>query len=356
MKKFSFIVLPLISLALWACSSGLQNFTVRGNVAGLDGTLELQGEMDDETETVTVTESGSYEIIFPAVHGAAYAVTVKVQPANQTCVVENGTGVVNYKSVVVNVNCSDSDEEEEEPETFAIGGGVIGVTGGTLVFQNNGGDDISISIDGNFTFDTEMESGETYEITVLTPPAGKLCKVVNGEGTVTADVTDISIICAQPKRMFVTGATVAGSFGGVSVADTACENEQAGYLAMVVEAGVRQACSFANCEATANAEHLDWVLDPNTPYVRMDGTTLVGFTDATALLEFPLEAGINGNGSALYWTGLNSDWTIGTTCLDWTSNSNLAIGDVGDGAGTSINVFTQAYACNFPKSFLCVEQ
>ncbi|RLA00547.1 MAG: hypothetical protein DRQ47_09335, partial [Gammaproteobacteria bacterium] len=56
---------------------------------------------------------------------------------------------------------NDDEEEEEEappPTTYTVGGSVSGLTGTGLVIQNNGGDDISLDANGDFTFATALET------------------------------------------------------------------------------------------------------------------------------------------------------------------------------------------------------
>ena len=45
-----------------------------------------------------------------------------------------------------------------------IGGDVSGMTAGTLVLQNNGGDDETIPADGSFTFSATVANGDDYVV------------------------------------------------------------------------------------------------------------------------------------------------------------------------------------------------
>src|SRR6202008_1058657 len=51
--------------------------------------------------------------------------------------------------------------------SYSVGGTVTGLSG-TLVLQDNGGDDLTITSDGSFTFDTAIDDGGTYGVTVQT--------------------------------------------------------------------------------------------------------------------------------------------------------------------------------------------
>lgn len=83
----------------------------------------------------------------------------------------------------------------QPPTTYSIGGTVAGVIG-SIVLQNNGGDDLTVSADGSFEFGTTLTNGSTYSVTVLTQPPGQLCVVNSGLGTISAaDVAGVAIIC-----------------------------------------------------------------------------------------------------------------------------------------------------------------
>ncbi|WP_405238013.1 hypothetical protein [Lentisalinibacter orientalis] len=83
------------------------------------------------------------------------------------------------------------------PSTYSIGGTVSGLAGSGLTLRNNGGDDLAVSANGSFAFATEIDSGDTYSVTVATQPASpdQTCTVTNGSGTATADVTDVAVAC-----------------------------------------------------------------------------------------------------------------------------------------------------------------
>src|SRR6202012_5036724 len=67
--------------------------------------------------------------------------------------------------------------------TYSVGGTVSGLTG-TVVLQDNGADNLSVTANGTFTFPTKLVSGSAYSVTVLTQPSGQTCTVSGGTGTV----------------------------------------------------------------------------------------------------------------------------------------------------------------------------
>jgi Domain of unknown function (DUF4369) len=100
-----------------------------------------------------------------------------------------------------------------------VGGTVSGLpTGASVVLQNNGTDNLTVSANGSFTFSKPVESEKTYAVTVLTQPAGANCTVTaNGSGTIDANgnnVTNVAVTCVVTASL--TG-TVSGLLPGTAV-------------------------------------------------------------------------------------------------------------------------------------------
>ena len=69
---------------------------------------------------------------------------------------------------------------------------------GTVVLQDNGGDDLSVSGNGSFTFGTAVADGAAYAVTVKANPSGQSCTVSGGSGTVaSANVTNVAVCCSN---------------------------------------------------------------------------------------------------------------------------------------------------------------
>src|SRR5581483_5482275 len=78
---------------------------------------------------------------------------------------------------------------------FTVGGSVSGLSG-TVVLQDNGGDDLPVAAGGPFTFATKVASGSPYAVTVKTNPSGQSCSVASGSGTMgSASVTSVAVTC-----------------------------------------------------------------------------------------------------------------------------------------------------------------
>ena len=90
---------------------------------------------------------------------------------------------------------------------------------GTVVLQDNGGDDLSVSANGSFTFATALVSGAAYAVTVKTNPSGQSCTVSSGSGTVgSANVTNVAVSCSNAAS-YTVGGTVSGLSGTVVLQD-----------------------------------------------------------------------------------------------------------------------------------------
>ena len=79
------------------------------------------------------------------------------------------------------------------PATYSVSGTISGLTG-TVVLQNNGTDNLSISTNGPFTFRTPLPVNVAYNVTVLTQPTGQVCTVANPQETYGATAS-LTVTC-----------------------------------------------------------------------------------------------------------------------------------------------------------------
>jgi len=96
---------------------------------------------------------------------------------------------------------------------YTVGGTIAGLSG-TMVLQNNNGNNLAVSANGAFTFTTQLTGGSAYSVTVLTQPTGpsQTCTVTNGSGTIgSTNVTNVSVSCTT--NSFTIGGTVSGLAG-----------------------------------------------------------------------------------------------------------------------------------------------
>ena len=120
---------------------------------------------------------------------------------------------------------SDNNNPPPPPTQYTIGGTVSGLSGTGLVLQDNGGDDLSATANGAFTFATKVNSGAAYAVTVKTQPSGQTCTVANGSGTASANVTNVAVSCASAGSGVTIGGTVTGLTGtGLVLQDNGADN------------------------------------------------------------------------------------------------------------------------------------
>lgn len=99
------------------------------------------------------------------------------------------------------------------PVPVTIGGTVTGLVGTGLILRDNGGDELSVTHDGTFTFASPVLVGGAYDVTVLTQPSGpaQVCSVAGGSGTATSNVSDLQVTCVTST--FAIGGTIVGLLG-----------------------------------------------------------------------------------------------------------------------------------------------
>lgn len=175
---------------LAACGGGPQppaevhRYHVGGTITGLAGsiTLALNGG-----EQLSRGADGDFTFEGTLVDGSAYEVKVATPPAEQDCTVTGGTGSLAGADVTsVRVACA--------ARTYALGGSVEGLDG-TLVLRLSGGETLSLTRNGPFTFAAKLPKGGMYAVEVATLPTGQRCSVTNGSGTVAGAVDGISVRC-----------------------------------------------------------------------------------------------------------------------------------------------------------------
>jgi hypothetical protein len=215
---------------------------------------------------------------------------------------------------------------------------------GTLVLQNNSGDDLTLTANGSFTFATALADAAAYSVAISTQPTNMTCTVTNGSGTIaSANVTSVTVSCTSAvKLIFITAATTTGNIKGsssgtdIAAADALCaadtnKPDDGTYKAMIVSGTTRRACTTIACSGGGTGENIDWVFAASTAYYRPDLTTKIGTTTTGAV--FNLIVGFDNSFSDTaynIWTGMIGDWTTaGDTCSSWSSASAAAAAPYG---------------------------
>lgn len=186
--------------------------TLTGLTIAAGSEVVLQNNLGDD---LTRSANGAFVFATKVFQGAAYAVTVKTQPTTppQTCSVTMGSGNVGAGDVTnVAVSCA--------LNSYNVGGSVSGLRG-TLVLQNNAGDDKSIAATGAFNFDTKVTTGQAYAATIKTQPAGQWCTISNTSGNVgSADVSNVNVTCVDATNCKAIKSFDAAAVTGAYVLDT----------------------------------------------------------------------------------------------------------------------------------------
>lgn len=203
-------LLGILALMLAACGGGksddnggqtppVASYSVSGTVNGLSGTVVLQDNLKDD---LSVSASGNFTFATQLANTSAYSVSVLAQPAAQTCSVSHGAGTISGSNITdVTVVCA--------AKSYSVGGAVYGLVG-TVVLQDNQGDNLTVTENGNFSFATPVANGSSYEVTVLTQPTDMNCTVAHATGTISdADVGNVAVTCvAAPVAVSVAPSTV----------------------------------------------------------------------------------------------------------------------------------------------------
>lgn len=102
-----------------------------------------------------------------------------------------------------------------------IGGNLNGLNG-TLVLQNMGGDNLTLTANGIFRFDTAVDNLSNYAVTVFTQPATQYCEVTNASGQINAaSIDDIVITCTENT---ISLDSLSIDFGMVFVSENSTQN------------------------------------------------------------------------------------------------------------------------------------
>lgn len=183
-----------LALALAGCG-GKESYTVGGTVNG----LKFSGmELSNGSSKVAVQPAADgksavkFQLPNSIDYGDEYEIVIK-QPAHQTCgpALSGGLkGSAGYTQTIdVTINCS--------VNAYKLTGTITGLdVDGLVVINGNGSQYTAKKDDKSFTYTDAIPSQSSYGLVVLKQPAGKVCTIANGSGTMQdADVTNIAITC-----------------------------------------------------------------------------------------------------------------------------------------------------------------
>ena len=239
---------------------------------------------------------------------------------------------------------------------FAVEGVVSGLTG-TLTLQNNGGDDLTVTTNGPFTFPTAMTPGSSYIVTVGTNPTGKTCVVSNGTGTILiSNVTNVSVDCIERGGLDVTF----NSPNGFAVQNNAAgSNGDDSGKAIAVDSQGRMLVAGSSTNSAGNTDMALWRFNANgTLDTTFNGSGIVVHNSAAGgagddsgkaiavdsqgrILVAGSSTNSAGNKDMVIWR-FNVNGTLDTTFNgSGTIVNNGAAGGVGDDSGNAIALDSQ---------------
>ena len=179
-----------LALGLSACG-GTATYTVSGTVSG----LAFPGLVLTNNGVDLPVASGATTYAFPSSieYGETYDVSVKANPAHQTCIADpdRKAGTAGRLATIsVEVQCVTN--------SATVGGKVIGLTTDGLELTNGtmGGSIAVVKGATVFVLPVNVSFGQSYGVTILKQPAGQTCTVVNGVGEMgDAKVENIEVTC-----------------------------------------------------------------------------------------------------------------------------------------------------------------
>jgi hypothetical protein len=227
------------------------------------------------------------------------------------------------------------------PSGFSIGGTVSGLTGTGLVLQDNGGNNLPVTLNGVFTFTSGVASGGTYAVTVLTQPTNptQTCTVTGGSGTATANVTSVVVTCVtgSSSGTVTIGGTVVSLTGtGLVLQDNGGDN-----LPVSTSGGF----TFATPLATGSAYNVTVLTQPTNPAqscVVANGTGTANANVGNIVVTCSnATLSVGGSVSGLDGTGLVLQDNGGSN-LTITANGTFTFSTlIASGGGYNVTVLTQ---------------
>ncbi|MEK9712001.1 MAG: carboxypeptidase-like regulatory domain-containing protein [Thalassolituus sp.] len=169
-------------------------YSINGMISGASGSVIWELRKDGVFFNDGSTGNGPVSFTSAMNAGSGWSVVIDSAPAGQTCTINNGSGTLSANVTNVAITCSDI---VAGPTNYSISGTVSGASGSVVwelskdgSFFNDGG-----ATNGAVTFTDSMASGSAWALTINTPPAGQTCSVNNGTGTLTGNVSNVSVTC-----------------------------------------------------------------------------------------------------------------------------------------------------------------
>jgi len=171
--------------------------------------------------------AGTYALIlnYSVIDTTYGTVRVATTPDIEVNVIAGQTTPADFSTTTLIYDDNDNDgisnldelDEGSNPATpsYYVGGTISGLSGSGAVIQLNGGNDLTLTSDGNFKLIPAVAGNSSWIVTILTQPGSpnQTCTVDNDRGTInSATVTDVTVTCVTVS--YTIGGTVTGLVGG----------------------------------------------------------------------------------------------------------------------------------------------
>lgn len=188
------IIKPAHALVVLACAAtlgacggisetfGFVSGTLSGLNAGQQVTLQNNG-----SDNVVMAANGGFTFPTQLRSLGAFNVTVFTQPTNQFCTVTRPTGVIptdGFQANVTNIACAAN----------SLGVRVTGLAAGQSVMlasSSSATSTLNVSANGLASFSGILAGATAYAVTVTAQPAGQVCSLTNGSGSISSGVQSV---------------------------------------------------------------------------------------------------------------------------------------------------------------------
>jgi hypothetical protein len=182
-----------------------QAYPLGGTIVG----LTQSGLVLANGSSFLAVSAGATSFTLPAVaYSSGYTVSVLTQPQGLACAVSNGSGLMPAAPVTtVRISCTN--------QPFSVGGAIAGPGNASGLVLTDGADSLTVGAGATtFVMPTRVAFGSNYAVQVQRTPAGLICSVANGSGTMgAANVTQVTVTCLNQSNMLsgsITGLTQSG--------------------------------------------------------------------------------------------------------------------------------------------------
>ncbi|WP_224372453.1 hypothetical protein [Hyalangium versicolor] len=122
-------------------------------------------------------------------------------------------GLVAVAAVLL--SCGGEGEPPSQSLQFRVGGTVSGLDG-NLTLQLNSGENLTLSQNGYFLFETPVDDGNPYRVTITTAPPEQVCTLKAATGRIGgADVDSVQVLCVV--RTYALGGHADGATGSITL-------------------------------------------------------------------------------------------------------------------------------------------